>query len=107
MPAEQAIVALHRGRGHLRLAQKTIEEAACSGARFAVHEADVRARDVLGFADAARIAGRDRKTPLQEGFAVAPGNPRRDRKSTRLNSSHVRISYAVFCLKKKKNQYLP
>src|SRR3989442_7578436 len=26
--------------------------------------------------------------------------PRRDRKSTRLNSSHVRISYAVFCLKK-------
>src|SRR5690554_7441521 len=28
----------------------------------------------------------------------------RDRKSTRLNSSHVRISYAVFCLKKKKNK---
>src|SRR3989442_7400948 len=27
-----------------------------------------------------------------------------DRKSTRLNSSHVRISYAVFCLKKKKKQ---
>src|SRR3989442_5120293 len=27
---------------------------------------------------------------------------RKDRKSTRLNSSHVRISYAVFCLKKKK-----
>src|SRR5215510_10520889 len=30
--------------------------------------------------------------------------PRRDRKSTRLNSSHVAISYAVFCLKKKKNR---
>src|SRR2546426_9209285 len=29
---------------------------------------------------------------------------RRDRKSTRLNSSHLVISYAVFCLKKKKNQ---
>src|SRR5690606_40146217 len=28
----------------------------------------------------------------------------RDRKSTRLNSSHVKISYAVFCLKKKKNK---
>src|SRR5256885_12038026 len=28
----------------------------------------------------------------------------RDRKSTRLNSSHLVISYAVFCLKKKKNQ---
>src|SRR5207253_11213513 len=34
-----------------------------------------------------------------------PGGDRddRDRKSTRLNSSHVAISYAVFCLKKKKN----
>src|SRR6266480_6357723 len=32
---------------------------------------------------------------------VAPGEPR-DRKSTRLNSSHMSISYAVFCLKKKK-----
>src|SRR5436309_5939592 len=28
-----------------------------------------------------------------------------DRKSTRLNSSHVKISYAVFCLKKKKKHY--
>src|SRR3712207_8554427 len=30
---------------------------------------------------------------------------RRDRKSTRLNSSHANISYAVFCLKKKNNYY--
>src|SRR5256885_6737111 len=30
---------------------------------------------------------------------------RRDRKSTRLNSSHLVISYAVFCLKKKKNYH--
>src|SRR5947207_7597162 len=30
------------------------------------------------------------------------GNRKRDRKSTRLNSSHTVISYAVFCLKKKK-----
>src|SRR5437870_6556896 len=34
--------------------------------------------------------------------AQAPA--RRDRKSTRLNSSHVAISYAVFCLKKKKKK---
>src|SRR5207249_12017667 len=34
--------------------------------------------------------------PVVEGVKV-------DRKSTRLNSSHVSISYAVFCLKKKKN----
>src|SRR3712207_8612228 len=31
------------------------------------------------------------------------GRVRRDRKSTRLNSSHANISYAVFCLKKKNN----
>src|SRR2546430_15503987 len=33
-----------------------------------------------------------------------PGCRKRDRKSTRLNSSHSQISYAVFCLKKKKTQ---
>src|SRR5690625_7095873 len=37
----------------------------------------------------------------QRDFAV----PGKDRKSTRLNSSHVAISYAVFCLKKKNNTY--
>src|SRR6476660_10103805 len=40
----------------------------------------------------------------------SPRPPRRDRKSTRLNSSHQIISYAVFCLKKKKQdnpQHLP
>src|SRR2546426_11450027 len=43
------------------------------------------------------------------GLSVHAGSPRRrlvrkarDRKSTRLNSSHLVISYAVFCLKKKK-----
>src|SRR5437870_8076591 len=38
--------------------------------------------------------------------AAAPGTARvsLDRKSTRLNSSHVAISYAVFCLKKKKKK---
>src|SRR3989442_10711501 len=38
--------------------------------------------------------------PLDRSRAL--DDRRRDRKSTRLNSSHVRISYAVFCLKKKK-----
>src|SRR5439155_26442151 len=33
-------------------------------------------------------------------------SPARDRKSTRLNSSHVAISYAVFCLKKKKKKQM-
>src|SRR5438874_6804521 len=40
-------------------------------------------------------------------LAVASDRDQRtDRKSTRLNSSHVEISYAVFCLKKKKNKRL-
>src|SRR5688572_32186378 len=36
------------------------------------------------------------------GFPGGPAGKPRDRKSTRLNSSHSQISYAVFCLKKKK-----
>src|SRR2546427_3517949 len=38
---------------------------------------------------------------------VLDGRTARDRKSTRLNSSHSQISYAVFCLKKKKNKHKP
>src|SRR3989454_6806781 len=45
---------------------------------------------------------RPRRTPAS--LHIRPEDPlaRRDRKSTRLNSSHLVISYAVFCLKKKK-----
>src|SRR3712207_7867095 len=39
--------------------------------------------------------------------AAAGGGYSRDRKSTRLNSSHANISYAVFCLKKKKQSLYP
>src|SRR3989454_5700003 len=35
-----------------------------------------------------------------------PQVPTQDRKSTRLNSSHLVISYAVFCLKKKKDEHI-
>src|SRR2546422_9492412 len=45
---------------------------------------------------------REVKRGLQ-GFSRAARTSRADRKSTRLNSSHGYISYAVFCLKKKKN----
>src|SRR5205085_9785926 len=41
--------------------------------------------------------------PADHAFGVLHGNAALDRKSTRLNSSHSQISYAVFCLKKKKN----
>src|SRR5688572_32291795 len=61
----------------------------------------------LGAADANGL------TPVGRQIATLPVHPRigrlllkgarLDRKSTRLNSSHSQISYAVFCLKKKKN----
>src|SRR5207245_9506365 len=51
---------------------------------------------------------RDRRAPARArdrpGAARGGRRSRRDRKSTRLNSSHGSISYAVFCLKKKKTQ---
>src|SRR5690349_22040586 len=54
---------------------------------------------------AGRAAGRD-QAHHQPGDPIwaGPVRPVRDRKSTRLNSSHVEISYAVFCLKKKKKK---
>src|SRR5688572_32302099 len=42
--------------------------------------------------------------PRWIGSLLSVLGSRRDRKSTRLNSSHSQISYAVFCLKKKKKQ---
>src|SRR2546428_9592514 len=50
-----------------------------------------------------RVAHRHRKRRAQRvGLPVAQVAVLTDRKSTRLNSSHDQISYAVFCLKKKK-----
>src|SRR6266540_6455833 len=46
-----------------------------------------------------------RRTPPAAGPpSIRAVRPPRDRKSTRLNSSHITISYAVFCLKKKKKK---
>src|SRR5438874_2956048 len=57
------------------------------------------------------LASRRSESRSSESFvsaSVSPGRPmmkvQKDRKSTRLNSSHVEISYAVFCLKKKKRK---
>src|SRR2546428_7847151 len=55
--------------------------------------------------DAARgRAGAHRDHPLGLRHLVVDPADHRDRKSTRLNSSHDQISYAVFCLKKKKKK---
>src|SRR2546430_12385409 len=47
---------------------------------------------------------RPASTTAAESPPSRPAHPSTDRKSTRLNSSHSQISYAVFCLKKKKNK---
>src|SRR5207244_12448829 len=44
------------------------------------------------------VEGQDRTSGQSPGLQRLPGTPRLDRKSTRLNSSHQIISYAVFCL---------
>src|SRR2546430_7100585 len=58
-----------------------------------------RARVLTELGAALRRGNRraDAREPLRRGLELA-----QDRKSTRLNSSHSQISYAVFCLKKKK-----
>src|SRR2546426_2049438 len=66
---------------------------------------EISAADVDRVVEAARMAAlpasdREIVHMLPRGFVV-------DRKSTRLNSSHLVISYAVFCLKKKKNNSTP
>src|SRR5438874_6488291 len=53
----------------------------------------------VSYAELAKLANRVGNALLELGIS--------DRKSTRLNSSHVEISYAVFCLKKKKTRRRP
>src|SRR3712207_8619694 len=48
----------------------------------------------------------DRPPRRQRRVRLLHEPPAPDRKSTRLNSSHANISYAVFCLKKKKQHYV-
>src|SRR2546426_343551 len=64
---------------------------------------ELRCAHVHGLAQKRLPEGAERRSG--DGHAPSDRHPaRRDRKSTRLNSSHLVISYAVFCLKKKKKQ---
>src|SRR5207302_10575823 len=92
---------------------------ACDGGRLDLHPFPTRRSSDLRGRQAGEQQGEEQNRPAanaqlqqpllpliwwdpgdvhEEEAAVAAG---RDRKSTRLNSSHVKISYAVFCLKKK------
>src|SRR3712207_7676618 len=73
------------------------------------HRPSQRGRQGGGPAPPRRAASCARHGPLRQWAGVVRDGPeglggrvREDRKSTRLNSSHANISYAVFCLKKKK-----
>src|SRR3712207_7717344 len=59
-------------------------------------------RGEAGFGHRGGREEHDDVPPRQHRLAHRPN--RKDRKSTRLNSSHANISYAVFCLKKKKTK---
>src|SRR6266511_4882343 len=84
--------------------------------RLAVLEAGPRAAPPAAPAAPRREPSRSApcRPPRRAASAAQPSGPARpcsrgllrraDRKSTRLNSSHVKISYAVFCLKKKKKK---
>src|SRR2546426_4606488 len=69
-------------------------------------DASASKREVcLLLSEAGIVAGknnRQRQREKQRSATVPKPRMRQDRKSTRLNSSHLVISYAVFCLKKKK-----
>src|SRR5690625_6969392 len=64
-----------------------------------VFEVSIKPNVLLASASRSNISPMRGKT-----IGIAPEAPIPDRKSTRLNSSHVAISYAVFCLKKKKKE---
>src|SRR5690625_6586507 len=65
---------------------------------FTVHPSHHPSPEARGLEDIRFVDRGDPSTP----FTGQPPSDPGDRKSTRLNSSHVAISYAVFCLKKKR-----
>src|SRR5690625_7027746 len=101
--------------------QDSYKSAVKTGAQVPLHDkmlqssAMAAATDHLGFAPthsatyiqpyelARQFSTLDHLTKGRVAWNIVTSYLKRDRKSTRLNSSHVAISYAVFCLKKKKN----
>src|SRR3989442_8773073 len=77
--------------------------------RFIVHQEDPEHLLLAFFQDSdlSCLSGTSESSPYRgrvKKNVVPFSGSDSDRKSTRLNSSHVRISYAVFCLKKKKQK---
>src|SRR5207245_6771065 len=107
-PVQRLQIHRHVARGVTRIIETALGEAA-DERHLAAFEADADraagagrlplAAATGGFAVPAGFA-------LAESFAAMLGKTSGDRKSTRLNSSHGSISYAVFCLKKKTEKHI-
>src|SRR6266446_1293849 len=94
---------VHDGLCGLRfIAQAFVSSLAGSVFLFFFNDTATTEIYTLSLHDALPISSRVPWTPPRS--LEADWQPRRDRKSTRLNSSHLVISYAVFCLKKKKTR---
>src|SRR3989337_4118310 len=80
----------------------------CMCCLFFQAEDGIRDATVTGVQTCAFRSGRGLRCQLLGKLEMLnPGGSVKDRKSTRLNSSHGSISYAVFCLKKKKHSVAP
>src|SRR3712207_8194124 len=85
-------------RSHARLARRPQQRLEPPKIPITADEHPARAL----FEQCAQLLGRGHRLALTSARKYPP----RDRKSTRLNSSHANISYAVFCLKKKKKKHI-
>src|SRR5690606_41146722 len=99
-PAAQFLVSLARPPPrstlfpYTTLFRSQIESQMTDDERFGMIYSVLGAATVIGMKPDSRIP---KGVPMSAGYA-------QDRKSTRLNSSHVKISYAVFCLKTKRSK---
>src|SRR5207253_3945033 len=85
--------------------QRDLERPALRRRKLSDHELENRIEQIAEtrIRDLTLRLGRPCRQDAVTDFLCLSGESGLDRKSTRLNSSHVAISYAVFCLKKKNN----
>src|SRR3712207_7060862 len=104
----------HQRRAILRARELGLRVVAVDRNPDAPGLAEADAPEIVDFADVARVVAVARRHAVDGVLTVSADRAvpvvahvadELDRKSTRLNSSHANISYAVFCLKKKKNTY--
>src|SRR5690554_7792734 len=96
-----SVADVERLRGSVQIKYTLAENGANRLWQLISQEDFVNALGALSGNQAMQMVRAGLKAIYLSGWQVAADANTADRKSTRLNSSHVRISYAVFCLKKK------